>query len=588
MDAVEDVKSRLNIEDVIGEYVQLKRAGRNFKGLSPFTSEKTPSFIVSPEKAIWHDFSAGKGGNMFSFIMEVEGLDFRGALELLARKAGIDLSQYDSSSSGKNAKIKARAYEALELAAKFYQVQFSKNQTALNYVLKQRALKKQTALDFMIGYAPNTGNALIKFLTGKGFSNKELKDAGLITTNYRTPSDMFRGRLMIPLADGQGRIIGFTARYLGSDSNAPKYINTPQTVLYDKSRHVFGLHLAKEAIRKNKYAVIAEGQFDVMASHQIGIKQVVATAGTAITEQHIKAIGNLTNDVRLAFDQDRAGQAATERAIPIASKAGVNLSIISINDGKDPDELIRTKPIAWQNAVNQPTYAVDWLIESCKNDFDLTKAVGKKRFSDIILPVISQLADPVERDHYISLVAELISISKEALKSKAKSLNETSITPLKRQKVQPIKLDIEFIEHSKTQDQLLAISLINANMRKYTQPISRDMLVGEEAPAILNFLHKYIDFQGDPLMVPALNKNTDYVKMLMLQYEALYQNLDENDLDYEAKLLQDRLITKYVKQQKDTLSAAMRVASEEDTQKLLNRAKELDNLLKQTREVMHG
>ena len=588
MDAVEDVKARLNIEDVIGEYVQLKRAGRNFKGLSPFTSEKTPSFIVSPEKGIWHDFSSGKGGNIFSFVMEVEGIDFKTALELLARKAGVDLSQYSSSQSGQTAKNKERAYAALELATKFYQVQFSKNKIVLDYVIKQRQINKQTALDFKIGYSPNTGNALIKFLTSKGFNEKELKAAGLITSNYRTPNDMFRGRLMIPLADGQGRIIGFTARYLGTDTKAPKYINTPQTILYDKSRHVFGLHLAKEAIRKNKYAVIAEGQLDVMASHQMGIKQVVATAGTALTEQHLKIISNLTTDIRLAFDQDRAGQQATERAIPIASKVGVNLSIIILPNGKDPDELVKTNPMAWQNTINQPVYAVDWLIDSYKNQMDLSKAIEKKKFSDIVLPVISQLADPVERDHYINLLAELISISKEALKSKTQGFFDKGTTPLRRQKTKPVELDKDYIEQSKNQDQLLALSLVNADLRKYLEAISSAMLVGDSAPKVLGYLKKNKTFKGDPLRVEALNKDMDYVKMLMLQYEALYQNLDETELDYEAKRLQDRLITKYVKQQKDSLSASMKSASEIDMQKLLSQAKELDDLLNQTREVMHG
>src|SRR5579884_1618868 len=293
MDAVDEVKQRLSIEDVVGEYVPLKRAGRNWKGLSPFTNEKTASFIVSPEKQIWHDFSSGKGGNMFSFVMEVEGLDFKAALELLARKAGIDIEQYRTRRPG--GPNKERLYGLLELATKFYQVQFSNNKKTLDYVLTKRRFSKETALEWRLGYSPNTGKALVNFAKSKGFTEAEIKLAGLSSQSYRgTVQDMFRGRLMIPLQDPQARVIGFTARLLTDDPQAPKYINTPQTVLYDKSRHIYGLHLAKEAIRKSDFAVLVEGNLDVVASHQAGIRQVVATAGTALTESQLKALSRFS------------------------------------------------------------------------------------------------------------------------------------------------------------------------------------------------------------------------------------------------------------------------------------------------------
>jgi DNA primase len=373
MDAVEEVKNRLSIEDVIGEYVQLKRAGRNWKGLSPFSSEKSPSFMVSPDKQIWHDFSSGKGGNMFSFIMEVEGLDFKEALELLARKAGIDIEQYRSKgrTGGPN---KERLYELLELSTKFYQVQFSQNKIALEYVFKKRLFSKETALEWKLGYSPNTGTALVDYAKSKGYTEEEIKLAGLSAQRYKGLGDMFRGRLMIPLQDAQGRVIGFTARLLEDIPDAPKYINTPQTPLYDKSRHVYGLHLAKEAIRKTKIAVIAEGNLDVIASHGAGVRNVVATAGTALTEPHLKALSRFTGDIRLAFDADKAGIAATERAIPIASRVKVSLSIIDIPSGKDPDELIRQDPKLWEQAIENNQYALDWLIKRYSESLDITSA----------------------------------------------------------------------------------------------------------------------------------------------------------------------------------------------------------------------
>ena len=375
MDAVTEVKAKLNIEDVIGEYVSLKRAGKNYKGLSPFSNEKTPSFVVSPEKQIWHDFSSGRGGDIFTFVQEVEGLDFKGALELLARKAGVDLSKFQTNSGSGNPKQKERLYEVLEASAKFYQVQLKANQKALDYIVKKRAFKKQTILDFKLGYSPDGGSALVDYLAKKGFSFKEISEAGLSVNRSGRTTDMFRGRIMIALCDQFGKVIGFTARLLNDDdplsSGAPKYINTPSTLLYDKSRHVYGLHLAKKAIQTEKFSVLVEGNLDVVSSHQAGVANVVATAGTALTDQQLKLLGRFSPDVRLAFDEDKAGMSATERAIPIASKAGVNLSVVTIPSGKDPDELVRQDPEIWKNVINEQVYALDWLIETYKNQLDI-------------------------------------------------------------------------------------------------------------------------------------------------------------------------------------------------------------------------
>ena len=580
MDAVEDIKSKISIEDVIGEYVQLKRAGRNFKGLSPFNSEKSASFMVSPEKQIWHDFSSGKGGNIFSFIMEIEGVEFKEALTILANKAGIDLSKYSTGNSGAIIKQKQTAYNALELATKFYQVQLRNSQDALDYVNKKRHFDKKTILDFRLGYSPNNGDALIKFLLKQGFNTKDLQDCGVVTKNYRNPMDMFRGRLMIPLADGQGRIIGFTARQLIGDDNSPKYINTPQTILYDKSRHVYGLHLAKEAIRKSGYCVIVEGNLDVISSHQAGINQVVATAGTAITEQHLKIINNLTSDVRLAFDQDKAGQTATERAIPIASKVKANLSVIVIENAKDPDELIQINPDLWKQTIDKPVYAIDWLIGSYQKQLDLTQAKDKRKFSDILLPVINKLSDSVEKDHYYTQISKILNIDKAALLTKSGSLATESPIRLKTPKVSEQVLDKEEIDQIKTQDQLMAVCLYNIEARIYLKDLNDRMFSSAEQKQLLEYLKAHKDFKLSKTSLGELNNIADYVKMLMLQYEALYQDLSDTELVYESKRLRDRLIIKFVKKQKDLLSQDMQNSGEEKTQDLLKKAKKLDELLK--------
>lgn len=585
MDAVEEIKSRLAIEDVVGEYVQLKRAGRNWKGLSPFANERTPSFVVSPEKQIWHDFSSGKGGDMFSFVMEMEGLDFRQTLELLARKAGVDLEQFHGSRGGTNAKRKERLYEILELAAKFYQVQFSRSQVALEYVFNKRRFTKETALMWQLGYAPNTGSALVAFLKGKKFTDAEIKDAGLSARAYRGGlQDMFRGRLMIPLADGQGRVIGFTARLLADDPNAPKYINTPQTPLYDKSRHVYGLHLAKEAIRKSKYAVIAEGNLDVIMSHQAGVRQVVATAGTALTEQHLKALSRLTPDIRLSFDADKAGVNATERAIPIASKVGVSLSIIDIPSGKDPDELIKQDPGAWQRIIEQPKYALDWLIERYSQSLDLDSAVGKRQFSDILLPIVRSLSDSVEQDHYLNTIAELAGVSKSALVTKMNQKADGNVKQLKQRKTPPPQLDQATIEYTKAQDHYLCLVLMHPPLREGMGLMNVNMFAHKPAQGLYTFLLQHPEFSGKPNELKDIVQSlADYVKILVLQYEELYRGLELLELKYEAVRLRNRLVEQYVKHEKQKIVAGLEQADETTTAQLLARAKQLDVLLKEAK-----
>lgn len=579
MDAVSEVKARLGIEDVISEYVRLKRTGRNYKGLSPFTNEKTPSFVVSPEKQIWHDFSSGRGGDMFTFIQEVEGLDFKGALEFLARKAGVDLEQFQSRSRGPKID-KNRLLEALNLAVKFYQAHLLKKPEALEYILKKRGFSKQTMLDFQLGYSPNDRFALTNFLKSKGFKDNELKLTGL--SGQR--GDMFRGRIMIPLSDSMGNPIGFTARLLEDNDKAPKYINTPATPLYDKSRHIYGLHFAKQAIREKDYSVIAEGNLDVIASHQAGFKQVVASAGTAMTEHQLKTLSRFSPNVRLAFDQDRAGLEATERAIPIASKAGVDLSIITIPEGKDPDELIKKDPKLWEKAISDADYAVDWLINVYKGEFDLTGAQGKKKFSDKLASVIKELKDPVEQDHYVQLVADLAKIDPDAFRQKLAGGKKDSPLKLKKTSAEPAALLKDEKERSIIADRLLCIALMQPSARKGQEPLSADMMVKPEQAKVFEFLRANPDFDGDVKKLSSLESIGDYVKILVLQFEELYSGVDTLELQYEAARLKAKIIEYFVKQQKKKLSAQLSTTEESKHEEILSKVRDLDTLLKQDKE----
>jgi DNA primase len=564
MDAVEDVKARLSVEDVIGEYVELKRAGRNFKGLSPWTSEKSPSLMVSPDKQIWHDFSSGKGGNIFSFVMELEGLDFKGALELLARKAGVDLEQYRQ--SGNRGPSKERLYAASEAATHFYQYQFSKSKIALEYALKKRQFSKATALDWRLGYSPSSGSALIDYLKSKKFTLDEIKRAGL-TNSYG--KDMFRGRLMIPLMDPQGRVIGFTARKLSEADNGPKYINTPATAIYDKSRHVFGLEHAKAAIRSSDYAVLAEGNLDVISSHQAGIKQVVATAGTALTVSHLKLLARFTSDIRLSFDADRAGLAATERAIPLASQAGLSLNIITIAEGKDPDELVKKDPKLWVQVVEKPKYALDWLIEQYRNKLDLDSGEGKRQFSDVLLPVVKKLSDPVEQDHYLSKIAELCEVSVDSLRSKLSGFSKEPEHKLCKPAV-TLSISKEQVELIRSEQSLLAILLQRPEFLENIRLIKGDML-SPEADSLWQKLS-----QGTKVN---MKNKAEYVKMLGLEYEELYQELDDLELRSEVVQLESRFIRQYVKNKKTEIILELGGADGKTHDQLMRKIKNLDQLL---------
>ncbi|MBR3319261.1 DNA primase [Candidatus Saccharibacteria bacterium] len=452
-DAKEEIRARLPVEDVISQYIELKRAGRTLKGRSPWGVDKTPSFMVSPEKGIWHDFSANKGGDIFTFVMEVEGISFKEALEKLANQAGVDITRY-AGGDARLAKRKTRAREALELATKYYQFCLSKSRKVAEYVFYKRNLNRSTVKEFRIGYAPKDGKACKKFLTSRGFSENELKDAGLLN---RFDGDMFRGRMMVPFIDTTGNVIGFTARVL--DKSEPKYLNTQDTLLFNKSRFIFGLAQAKEAIRKSGFVVIVEGNMDVISSHQAGVKEAVATSGTAMTEQHLKALSRLTNDIRLAYDGDEAGVNATERAIMMAGDLGINLTVISDYQGaKDPDELIQRGAELWQKAVENRKPAVEWLLDKYEEKVDLKTGFGKREYSDIALRLLGYVKDKVERAHYEEIVAHRLDVSREDLHGKADDL-QRKILEKPKKRLKKAKTEVKSDKIVGLEDSLLAIMI---------------------------------------------------------------------------------------------------------------------------------
>ncbi|MDO8335813.1 MAG: DNA primase [Candidatus Saccharibacteria bacterium] len=531
-DAKEDIRSRINIEDVIGEYVRLQRAGRSFKGLSPFNDEKTPSFMVSPDKHVWYDFSSNQGGDIYSFIMQVEGLDFRGAMELLARKAGVDLSMYQAADKGLGKK-KERLYELLEAASHYYQQTLVKNQHALEYVTKTRKLNKKVIQDFKIGYAPNAIDSIVTFLRKKGFKDSEIKDAGMMN---RAGKDLFRSRLMLALQDASGQVIGFTGRLIANDPKAPKYLNTPQTLLYDKSRHVYGLHLAKDAIRKQDKAVIVEGNVDVISSHQAGIHNVVATAGTAMTEQHLKIIKRLSSNITLAFDNDRAGLAATERAIEMSQQLGIELTIISLpEEHKDPDELIQHDPELWKDAIKTAKPVVDWVLAEYEKRYDISTAEGKRHYSSAGLNIIGKLRDSIESEHYMKIIADKTGVSLDAVKSKLHSFSQPDDQVLKKINVERPKATST---ERKNQDKLLAIAVMDPKVRGLLIEMNPDDFEADQQKALLQYMKTMpdIDLSGD--IPDSLQELDTYVKVLLLRADERYKQWGEIDrYDETAKLV---------------------------------------------------
>lgn len=577
-DAKEEVRARLNIEDVIGEYVVLKRAGRNFKGLSPFTSEKTPSFVVSPDKHIWHDFSSGRGGDVFSFVMEVEGLEFRAALEQLARRAGVDLSLYDSKKSGEIANKKKRLLEANELAAQYFQQCLLQNKHALDYIFQKRKLNKKIVQEFRIGYAPNSSDALVQILQKKGFTKKELSDSGL--TN-RFGGDIFRGRMTVPLMNEVGQVVGFTGRILHDEPNAPKYLNTPATLIYDKSRHVFGLSQAKAAIRSSNVSVVVEGNMDVISSHQAGVTNTVATAGTAMTEWHIKALARLGQVVCLAFDGDKAGVAATERAVLLAQATGVELRVIRLpSDAKDPDELIQKDVKLWQKAIEDAVPAMDWLLEYYANIHSTKEAVGKRTFTTAALGVVQKLTDEVEREHYMRRIAAMTDTSLDAVLAKLHTTRQQSHLAAKK----PVKHQAAAAAVSSReafQDNALAALVAAPKARALLKEFDARLFTGHNQQIFAAWLADH------PQPLEPLPKNLQsidtYVKIVELKAETRYGSWTDADIELEAARLLRQIEVQHKKQTTELLLQELRdaEASGDDT-KATELRTALHTLIKET------
>ncbi|OGG13495.1 DNA primase [Candidatus Gottesmanbacteria bacterium RIFCSPHIGHO2_01_FULL_39_10] len=421
MNDLEVIKSKIDIVSFLGEYIELKKAGRNFKALCPFHSEKTPSFVVSPERGTWHCFGAcNMGGDIFEFLCKWENIEFVEALKILAQKAGITLSSYQPT---EGLKIKERLYDLNHLASEYYHyilTSHSLGKKAHEY-LKDRGLNDKIIKNFTLGYAPNSWDALIRFLKKKKYSQDEMITAGLvIKTDRGTIYDRFRGRLMFTLRDHRGNIIGFSGRVLdakvSSEANqGAKYINTPETPIYIKGNALYGLDKTAESIRREKEAVIVEGEFDFLSSYQSGVTNIVAIKGSAFTEGQINLLKRYTENLKLALDSDFAGLEAAKKGITAAENAGLNLEVVTLPIGKDPDECIRKDPSLWKKAVKNTVNIYDFLISNAMQKYDKETVSGKKNIGSYVIPFLSRIGNPIVLSHYIKLLSKNLDVSYESI-----------------------------------------------------------------------------------------------------------------------------------------------------------------------------
>ncbi len=424
MDELDQIKEKINVVDLIQEYLPLKKAGVNYKSPCPFHNEKTPSFVVSPERGIWHCFGCDKGGDVFKFIMEKEGVEFGEAVEILAKRAGITLQRKKSEKSN----ARQRLFEANQKAVEFFHfilMEHALGKKALEYLL-ERGLTEETIKAFQLGYAPNSWQSLTRFLTKRGFGYKELIDAGLVIPRNNSSStsayDRFRGRIIFPFVDVKGQTIGMSGRVLGKGE--PKYLNTPQTLVFDKGHSLFGLHLSKSDIRSKKQAIIVEGEMDMLMSYQSGVKNVVASKGTALTTGQIELIKKYTDTVALCFDKDLAGDAAARRGIELADQAGLQLKVVQVPDGKDPADTCKKDPALWKQAVEQAESVYDYYLTSAAKRYKTTTAEGKRMIGHELIPIWSKITDSMTFEHYLQKLSALLSVEDRILRQEIKKTTQ--------------------------------------------------------------------------------------------------------------------------------------------------------------------
>jgi DNA primase len=534
--AAEQIKARLSITDVVQSYIKIQKAGANFKACCPFHNEKSPSFIVSPARDSWHCFGCSKGGDSISFVMEIEGVEFPEALQMLATRAGIELKHEDP----RLVSERSRLLKLMETATLFYETQLKNEPRAAEY-LAGRGLKSETIKDFQIGYAPDEWEAVVAHLQGCKFTNAEIEKSGLAIPSERTGKiyDRFRGRAMFPISDAAGRVVGFSGRILPfatktqkADTEPAKYINSPQTLLYDKSRVLFGFDKAKTFIRQADSCILVEGQMDVVMSHQAGVKNAVAVSGTALTPYHLTMIKRLADKVVTAFDMDPAGGMATKRGVDLALREGFEVRVAVVRGGpmtpdgirvnKDPADLVRDDPAHWQKAASETKHIIDYYLEmlAAKYNGDLREL--RKRTGELVLPYIGMLSSEMERAHWVAEVARRVGLKEEPIWEELKKMNS-----LRPSTSAPTRAPAAVV--ASTRKRLLEERIVGLLAWKGSD-FAKNISVSAEvfSPELQPILTAALGGEIEP--------HRDHLNRLALQAELLY-NETSNDLEGELTSL---------------------------------------------------
>lgn len=501
---IEQIKSRLSIVDVVQSYIKLQKSGINLKAPCPFHSEKTPSFFVSPSRESWHCFGCNRGGDIFSFVMEIEGVEFVEALKVLADRAGITLKPLSKESIVWQSE-KTKLLKLLEDSRKFYESELKKNEKVIFY-LKERGLKGETAKEFGIGFSSGWNN-LHDFLKSRGYREEEMEKAGMIIKSQSAQGgyDRFRDRIMFPLTNSSGQTVGFSGRIFGADDGA-KYINSPQTILYDKSKILYGFDKAKTEIRKNDSCILVEGQMDVVMSHQAGIKNVVAVSGTALTDNHLIAIKRLTDNIIISFDRDKAGFEASKRGIDMAIRNGFDVKIAVVSSGKDPADAVKENPEIWAESIKQAKHVIqfylDYFGEKNKDD----ERNFKKDVEKIIFPFIALIPSEIDKAHWIGVVSQKIGVKEEIIEGEIRKIGALQLK-------------------NSNEKELINISPLTSSRLE----IIRDRLIGfllwqknSSDEELKKIMEKIINDYG-----VVLNQEENDIRRLVFEVELLYNNSDK-------------------------------------------------------------
>ena len=560
-DAVTQIKQKLDIVDVIGSYISLKKSGRNYKALCPFHNEKTPSFMVSQELQIYKCFGCGVGGDIFNFVEAIEGVDFPRALEILAEKAGVKLvksKDYDAQSQ-----IKKKIYEINEITTKFYQYMLLKHKVganALNYLKKERKLNEDSIKTFRLGYAPDSWDALCGFLRKKGFKEEDLILSGVAVkrSSGNDIIDKFRGRVVFPLINTDSRVLGFTGRTLFD--REPKYLNTSETPVFHKSFFIFGLDKNRLNIKKMG-AVFVEGQMDVISAYQCGIKNVVCVSGTSLTENQLDILSRYTQDVAFCFDSDFAGIEASYRAIEMAEKKNFNVKAVLIPEPfKDLDDLIKSDANRAKEVIGNPIPIYDFFLTTVLKKYDKRTAIGKKKIMEDLVPIFSKISNRILFDHYVKQISSELEISENTIYSLFKEV------PSEREKSYEEFRELE----EKSLPQIYGpeghfISLILKSpidsAKSAVEKLKKEDFLNGKVAEIFNHLKMYLkDRKTDINIKTFLNKLDEDLKEITSELY-LWDFMEEGDSEEGKKVLERELKEVIERIKKDSVRRQLQIIS---------------------------